>query len=106
MKKFFQFGAGFLVICFLAISGCSADDPSEPCDNTGQVCIENKLEFSLVVSITQTNQQETLPVDYMQCFTLEANQAYTLSFSGTGYNRPDTTIMVLPCDNKLIIIED
>jgi hypothetical protein len=105
MKKFIQFGAGFLLLCLSALCGCSSDEPSEPCNNTGQICVENKLDTNIVVSITQTHSQAPLSKDYMECFTLEANQAYTFSFSGNNINRPDTTIMVLPCDNKLIVIQ-
>ena len=63
------------------------------------------MDSTVIVTIVEKKQQKTLPKDFMECFDLEANQPYTVSVSGSGYTKPDTTLMILPCDNKLIIVK-
>jgi hypothetical protein len=106
MKNHILYGTGILLLMMLVFYGCKNDSPAEPCNNTGQICIENKLDTTVTVSITQTHKQVPLQKDFMECFVLDANQPYTFSISGPGYNMPDTTLMVLPCDNKLIVLEN
>jgi hypothetical protein len=63
------------------------------------------MDSSFIVNIVEKHQQVTLPKDFMECFDLEANQPYTISISGSGYTKADTTLMILPCDNKLFVVK-
>ena len=105
MKKYFLLSSGVILFLIVMLSACKSNPPEDPCNNTGQLCIENKMDSAIIVSIVQKHQQVTLPKDFMECFDLDANQPYTVSFSGSGIAIPDTTLMILPCDNKLIIIK-
>lgn len=105
MKKYFLFASGFILIMFIVFSSCKSKSPQDPCNGMGKLCIENKMDSTVVVSIVQKHQQVTLQKDYMECFDLEANLPYTVSVSGSGYTKPDTTLMILPCDNKLIVVK-
>jgi hypothetical protein len=105
MKKYFLFALGISLIVVSGISGCSSNSSEDPCNNSGKLCVENKMDSSVVVNIVQKHQQVTLKKDYMECFDLEANLPYTISVSGSGYSKPDTTLMILPCDNKLFIVQ-
>jgi len=71
----------------------------------GTLCVQNKMDSSVIVNIVQKKQQVTLKKDYMECFSLDGNMPYTISISGSGYSKPDTTLMILPCDNKLFIVQ-
>jgi hypothetical protein len=105
MKNYFLGTSFIILVLIILLSGCKSNPPADPCNNTGQLCIENKMDSALVVSIVQKHKQITLQKDFMECFDLEANQPYTVSISGSGYTRPDTTLMILPCDNKLIVVK-
>jgi hypothetical protein len=105
MKKYFLFASAVAFVFIILLSGCKSNPPVDPCSNTGQLCIENKMDSTLVVSIVQKHKQITLQKDFMECFDLEANQPYTVSISGSGYTKQDTTLMILPCDNKLIVVK-
>jgi uncharacterized lipoprotein YajG len=105
MKKYFLFTPGFILVCIILFSGCKSNSPADPCNNSGRLCIENKMDSTVTVSIVQKHQQITLQKDFMECFTLEANQPYTVSISGSGYTKPDTTLMILSCDNKLLVVK-
>jgi hypothetical protein len=105
MKKYFLFTSAIALVLIVLISGCKSNPPEDPCNNTGQLCIENKMDSAIIVNIVQKHQQVTLQKDFMECFDLEANQTYTLSISGSGYSKPDTTLLLLPCDNELIVVK-
>ena len=105
MKKYFLFTFSIILVCIIFLSSCESNTPADPCNNIGTLCIENKMDSTVVVSIVQKHQQVTLQKDFMECFYLEANQPYTVSVSGAGYTKPDTTLMILPCDNKLIVVK-
>ena len=104
MKKHFLFASGFILIMFVAFSSCKSKSTQDPCNNTGKLCVENKMDSTVVVSIVQKHEQVPVEKDFIYCFDLEANQPYTVSVSGSGYKKPDTTLMILPCDNKTIVI--
>jgi hypothetical protein len=105
MKKHFLFYPGIILVFIILLSGCKSNPPEDPCNNTGKLCVENKMDSTVVVNILEKHQQVTLQKDFMECFELEGNQPYTVSISGSGYKKPDTTLMILPCDNKLIIVQ-
>lgn len=104
MKKYFLFVSLITLSVILGFSSCKNNSTEDPCNNTGKLCIENKMDSTVVVNIVQKHQQVTLQKDYMECFSLEANLPYTISISGSGYSKPDTTLMILPCDNKLFVV--
>jgi len=62
------------------------------------------MDSTIVVNIVQKHQLVTMEKDYMECLTLEANVAYTISITGSGYSKPDTTLLILPCDNRLFLV--
>ncbi len=105
MKKYFLFASGFILIMIMVFSSCKSKSTQDPCNSTGKLCIENKMDSTVVVNIVQKHQQVTLQKDYMECIDLEATLAYTLSISGSGYSKPDTTLLILPCDNKLFVVK-
>jgi hypothetical protein len=105
MKKHFLLFSGIVLVFIILIAGCKSNSSVDPCNNSGKLCVENKMDSSVIVSIVQKHQQVTLQKDFMECFDLEANQPYTISVSGAGYTKPDTTLMILPCDNKLFVVQ-
>jgi hypothetical protein len=105
MKKYFLVTPAIILVFIVLLSGCKSTSPEDPCNNLGKLCVENKMDSTVVVSIVQKHQQVPLQKDFMECFDLEANQPYTISISGSGYKKPDTTLMILPCDNKLFVVQ-
>jgi hypothetical protein len=105
MKNYLLFTSGFILIMIMVFSSCKSKSTQDPCNNMGKLCIENKMDSTVVVSIIQKHQQVTLQKDFMECFDLDANLPYTISISGSSYTKPDTTLMILPCDNKLIVVQ-
>lgn len=104
MKKYFLLTSGIILVLVILLSGCKSKSPEDPCSNTGKLCIENKMDSTVVVTLVEIHQQIPVQKDFMHCFDLEANKPYTVSISGSGYTKPDTTLMILPCDNKLIVV--
>lgn len=102
MKTFLLFF--FLLILGSFISGCSNKKDALPCNSQGTLCIENKLDSTIVVSITTTHTQFTILKDYMYCSVLTGDASYAINISATGINR-DTTLTILTCDKKLLIIQ-
>jgi hypothetical protein len=94
----------FLLILGSFISGCSKKSDVSPCNSEGTLCIENKLDSTVVVTIKTTHDQFTILKDYMHCSTLTGDVTYTLNISATGINR-DTSLAILTCDKKLLIIQ-
>jgi len=105
MKKYFLNFPAAMIALLILLASCASDEPAPPCNNTGTLCIENKLDTTIIINIVQKRQQAPVKKDYMECFTLEANIAYTISITGAGYSKPDTTILMLACDNKLMIVQ-
>ena len=105
MKKYFLVFAAVILAVALLFIGCKSKTTEDPCSNSGKLCIENKMDSTITINIVQKHQQVTMKKDYMECFNLEANIAYTVSISGSGYSKPDTTFLILPCDNKLFVVQ-
>lgn len=76
----------------------------EPCNGKGTLYLENKLDSAATIMIVQTHHTFTLEKDYMQIFDLTGNQPYEIKVTGPKYYL-DTTLMILPCDNKLLIFK-
>jgi len=104
MKKYFFVISGIIFLFIISLSGWKSNSTEDPCNNIGKLCIENKMDSTIVVNIVEKHQQVTMKKDFMECFDLEGNQAYTVSISGSGYTKPDTTFMILPCDNKSFVV--
>lgn len=93
------------MIFVIVFYGCKSKGTVDPCSGAGTLCIENKMDSTITINLVQKHQQITMKKDYMQCLSLEANVAYTLSITGSGYSKPDTTFLILPCDNKLFVVK-
>ena len=104
MKKYFLLVTVIAFLVLSGITGCKDKTTEDPCNNLGTLCVQNKMDSTVIVNIVQKKQQVTLLKDYMECFKLDGNMPYTISISGSGYSKPDTTIMILPCDNKLYVV--
>jgi len=103
MKKLFTLSA-LLVVTFLIFSvACTKEKTVEPCNGKGTLNVENKLDSLITVKIVQTLLTESIPKDYTLPFILAGDQPYTLNIDGPQYHK-DTTIMLLSCDNKLLIV--
>jgi invasion protein IalB len=87
---------------FLFIS-CTKEQTVEPCNGKGTLNVENKLDSTITVKIVETHTTMDIAKDYTLPFNLVGNQPYTLNIDGPQYHK-DTTIMLLSCDNKLLII--
>ena len=104
MKKYLPLLTLLVLGTFILTSGCNKKTETTPCDSKGILCIENKVDSTLVVSIKTTHDQFTILKDYMHCSTLTGEQTYSINISATNINR-DTNITVLSCDKKLLIIQ-
>jgi hypothetical protein len=103
MKKSVLAGLLLFFAIFLIISGCTKEAAVDPCDGQGILNVENKLDSAITVKVTQTHTTMTIEKDFTLPFPLAGNQPYTLTIDGPQYHK-DTTLMVLFCDNKLIIV--
>jgi hypothetical protein len=104
MKKYLPLLFLLILGTFILSSGCKKKKEVTPCDSKGILCIENKLDSSIIVSIKNTHDQFTILKDYMHCSTLAGDQTYQLNISSTGIN-VDTSLVILSCDKKLLIIQ-
>ncbi|MGA3012635.1 MAG: hypothetical protein ABSD71_01240 [Bacteroidales bacterium] len=105
MKKIHSFLVLLLILGSLILSlGCSNKNPATPCNAEGTLCIENKLDSTIVISIKNTHDQFTILKDYMHCSTLTGDVTYKINVSATGIDR-DTAITILTCDKKLLIVQ-
>jgi len=104
MKKHLLLFILLVLGTFILSSGCKKASESSPCNNTGTLCIENKLDSTITVSVKPTHDQYTIDKNYMHCSDLTGGQSYTINISATGINR-DTTLTILNCDKKLLIIQ-
>lgn len=104
MKKYLPLLFSLILCTFILSSGCNKKQDTTPCDSKGILCIENKLDSTIIVSIKNTHDQFPILKDYMHCSTLAGEQTYSINISATGINR-DTSLIVLSCDKKLLIIQ-
>jgi hypothetical protein len=104
MKKNLLLFSGFIFWTSLLISSCTPKKDSSPCNNMGNLCIENKLDSEVTITLQPIHDQFPLQKDYMKCSQLDGNKPYTITIT-TASHESDTTIMILPCDNKLLIIK-
>jgi hypothetical protein len=104
MKKYLPLLFFMVLGLFILSSGCKKKTEALPCNGTGILCIENKLDSTITVSIKNTHDQFVILKDYMHCSTLTGDQTYNLNVSATGISK-DTAITVLSCDKKLLIIQ-
>lgn len=104
MKKNLLPIVGFVFWTFLLLSSCGTKKDTPPCNNMGNLCIENKLDTEVTISMKPNHDQFKLKKDYMKCSQLEGNKPYTITITSSTQEN-DTTIMILPCDNKLLIIK-
>ncbi|TSA27921.1 MAG: hypothetical protein D4R67_05085 [Bacteroidetes bacterium] len=104
MKKSFLIIPGLLVFVLLIFFSCKKKKTVEPCDNTGRICITNKLDSVATIQIVQKNHVFDLDKDYMECLTLTGDNPYTFKITCNTFYL-DTTIMVLLCDDKQLILE-
>jgi hypothetical protein len=93
----------FLAAIVIIFAACTKKT-EEPCNGKGTLYLENKLDSAVAILIVQTHNTFTLEKDYMQIFDLTGNQPYEIKVTGPQYYL-DTTIMILPCDNKLVIFQ-
>ena len=80
------------------------EDTAPPCDNKGTICFTNKLIYPVDINIIKKSYIFTLQPNYNECIDLESDVSYEIKISGTDYTK-DTTFLILPCDNKLLIIQ-
>jgi hypothetical protein len=92
-----------LATILIIIAACTKKT-EEPCNGKGTLYLENKLDSAANILIVQTHNTFTLEKDYMQIFDLTGNQPYEIKVTGPGYYF-DTTLMILPCDNILVIFQ-
>jgi hypothetical protein len=90
----------------LSISCSNKDTTPQPCDNNGTICFNNKTDSLITVSVKEahtTITTVTIAHDVEKCLTLSGEVTYSINMSGTGFNK-DTTILLLSCDKKEIIV--
>lgn len=93
-----------LLAILIGFAACSSKKTEEPCNGKGTLYLENKLDSTVTIIIVQTHNTFSLEKDYMQIFDLAGNQPYELKVTGPSYYL-DTTLMIIPCDNKLLIFK-
>lgn len=103
MKKLLLLSSIFMATFIVLLISCAKEVPVEPCDGKGTLNVENKLDSLISVKIVQTNTTVEVPKDYTHPFVLIGNQPYTLNIDGPQYHK-DTTIMLLSCDNKIMLV--
>jgi TRAP-type mannitol/chloroaromatic compound transport system permease large subunit len=103
MKKLTGLFLLFLITVVILI-GCAKQTEEQPCGGKGTLSIVNKLTDSLSISIVQIHNTIAVSPDYIHPFTLAGNAPYTLVFDAPGYHL-DTTMMLLNCDNKFLVIK-
>lgn len=103
MKSTLLVIAVLLLSSVVLLPSCTNKKAADPCDGYGTLNVENKLDSTISVKVTQTHHTESIDKDYTFPFSLPGNQPYNLTIDGPQYHK-DTTIMVLFCDNKLFIV--
>lgn len=103
MKTNFFLFSGLILVLFLAFSSCNQKKETKPCDDKGTLWVENKMDTTVTVFIMPVREQYTLDKDFSKSSSLQGNQPYTITISKQNYQW-DTTLMILPCDKKLLIV--
>ncbi|MCX6268488.1 MAG: hypothetical protein NTW16_14225 [Bacteroidetes bacterium] len=103
MKKSILAVFVLLSATLLVMSACTKTETVNPCNGQGVLNVENKLDSTISVKITQTHDTRSIDKNFTLPFTLAGNQPYTLTIDGPQYHK-DTTFMVLFCDNLLFIV--
>jgi len=103
MKKNILLFIILLTTVVIAILASCNKKEEEPCGGTGELWIENKLDSVILVNIVQIHSTDTISKDYTKHFILTGNQPYEIKITGHDYYL-DTTFMIVPCDNKLMVI--
>ena len=104
MKKSLLIIPGIMVILLVIFFGCKKNTTVQPCDNTGRICITNKLDSIATIQIVQTNRVFDLDRDYMECLVVTGDNPYNFKISCNTFYL-DTTIMILSCDDLQLILE-
>ncbi len=104
MKKSLLIIPCIVILALIFMIGCNKNNPVEPCDKTGRICITNKLDSVATIQIIQTNHLFDLDKDYMECLTLTSDNPYTFKISCNAFYL-DTTFMILSCDDLYLIVE-
>lgn len=105
MKQFGIYLTAFLVFILIFSAGCKKKEENPPCENKGRICLTNKLDTTATVEIFQQHNQFSLLKDQMECLSLEGDQPYQFIITCQEY-RLDTTIMILVCDDKQMILKE
>jgi ABC-type enterochelin transport system substrate-binding protein len=96
----------FCMSFVLLVNSCSRKNKEvPPCDNKGKLCLTNKTDSAVKVTIKEAPNQFTLEKDNIQCVLLDGNVLYTISITGKKYDK-DTSVMVSVCNEKDIIIRN
>lgn len=104
MKKSLLIIPGILSITLIVFFGCKKKDPVQPCDNTGRICITNKLDSTATVQIMQMNHIYDIEKDFINCLVVTGDNPYNFKISSNTFYL-DTTIMILSCDDIQLILE-
>jgi hypothetical protein len=103
MKKYVIALAFLISAGSFTFLGCTQKTTTPPCNGIGTLNIENKLDSSILVKVTQTHTTKTIDKDFTLPFSLAGDQPYAFTIDGPQYHK-DTTIMILNCDNQLFIV--
>ncbi len=102
-KSAFAISIIFLFTVLMMYS-CTSKTTADPCNGTGVLNVENKLDSAISVKVMETHNTQTIKKDFTYPFSLTGNQPYTLTIDGPQYHK-DTTLMILFCDNQLFIVK-
>jgi hypothetical protein len=109
MKKLTGLFLLFLITVVILI-GCGKQTEELPCGGKGTLSIVNKISESILdsisINIVQIHNSIWVKKDYLRSFSLTGNAPYTLIIDDpiSGYHL-DTTMMLLNCDNKFLVIK-
>lgn len=104
MKKSLLLVPGILVAVLLVFSACKKKTTEEPCDKTGRICFTNKLDSTATIQVVQMNHVFDLEKDFMECLVVTGDNPYNFKITSNTFYL-DTTIMILSCDDKQIVLE-
>lgn len=103
MKKLSGFSVLLVIFSLFLLASCGKEDPVIPCDGKGTLNISNKLDSLVTITVVESRLTKEIPKDYTLPLYLAGDQPYTINIDGPQYHK-DTTIMLLSCDNKLLIV--
>ncbi|MCX6247139.1 MAG: hypothetical protein NTW10_05350 [Bacteroidetes bacterium] len=104
MKKYIPLLILLILGTFIISSGCKKKKDALPCNGKGVLCIVNKLDSTITVTIKTTHDQFPILKDNMHCSDLTGDASYSVNISATGIDR-DTTLTIYSCDKQLLIIQ-